>query len=278
MPRVLPLPSLLAITAALLAACEAPVSLGPQGALEDVVTRVTALDGAVTATYHGGAAPAGGTGAAPTALAAGAAVNGGSALLSLSAAAPFHSALVTINGTDGYYELTLPSDTNAVQLVLGIAPATSSATLPVRAAVEGDDGASQYAAHQLTLHQVGTGDVQVSVSWSGASDVDLRVTDPGGTLIYFDSPSDASGGTLDLDSNAGCTIDGVNSENVVWPAAQAPHGTYHVSLVYHDDCGVARSDYVVTIARAGQTPLVYTGAFVGAWEDNPDVEIGSFEY
>lgn len=278
MPRVLPLPSLLAIAAALLSACEAPVSLGPQGQLDDVVTRVTALDGTVAATYHDGAPPVAGTMAPPTALSAGAAVNGGSALLTLSTGEPFRSAIVTISGTDGYYELTLPADTGAVQLVLGIASATSSATLPVRVAVEGDDGTSQYAAHQLTLHQVGTGDVQVSVSWSGASDVDLRVTDPDGGLIYFDSPSDASGGKLDLDSNAGCHIDGVNSENVVWPAGEAPHGTYQVTIAYHDDCHVARTDYVVTIARAGQSPQVYTGSFVGHWEDNPDVEIGSFEY
>ena len=261
-----------------LSACDAPTSLGPQGALSSVVTRAATSDGGTGATYHAGAAPVSGNPAAPAASGTASVVNGGSASLTLSSESAFERVIVSVNGLDGYYELTLPASASATGLVLGIAPDAGEAELQLRLAVETDGGVSSYAVQPLQIHHVGSGDVQISVSWSGASDVDLRVTDPAGELVYFDNPMSESGGTLDLDSNASCTIDGVNSENIVWPVGHAPHGDYKVTLVYHDDCGVARADYVVTVAIAGQAPKVTTGSFVGLFGDNPEVEVGTFTY
>lgn len=259
-------------------ACDAPAALGPQGALSTVVTSVATAGGEVSAQYHTGSAPVGGNSTAPASSGTASVVNGGSARLALAAGSDFQGVIVSVNGLDGYYELDLPADSAAAELVLGMAPEASDADIQVRLAVEADGAVSSYAVQPLRIHQVGSGDVQISVSWSGASDVDLRVTDPAGELIYFDNPSSASGGTLDLDSNASCTIDGVNSENIVWPAGHAPHGDYQVTLVYHDDCGVARSDYVVTVAMAGHETRTVTGSFVGLFGDNPDVEVGTFTY
>lgn len=261
-----------------LSACDAPTALGPQGALSSVVTSVAAPEAGVTASYHAGSAPASGTLAAPTATGTASVVNGGSARLTLAAGSEFQDVIVSVNGLDGYYELTVPSGSAGADLVLGIAPAAEEAELGLRLAVAVDNAVSSYATQSLRIHHVGSGDVQISASWSGASDVDLRVTDPAGELIYFDNPSSESGGTLDLDSNASCTIDGVNSENIVWPAGHAPRGDYKVTLVYHDDCGVARTDYVVTVAITGHEPQVVTGSFVGLFGDNPDVEVGTFSY
>ncbi len=271
-------PLLMVAAGALPSACEAPTSLGPQGDLSAVVTTVAVTDGDATASYHSGLPPASGDPAAPTATGTASVVTGGSASLTLSSQAPFERVIVSVNGLDGYYELTLPADAEAAGVVLGIASGADEADLQLRLAVETDGAVSGYAVQPLKVHHVGSGDVQISVSWSGASDVDLRVTDPSGELIYFDNPSAASGGTLDLDSNASCTIDGVNSENVVWRSGHAPRGEYKVTLVYHDDCGVARTDYVVTVAIAGQEAQTVTGSFEGSFEDNPDVDVGTFTY
>ncbi len=261
-----------------LGACEAPAPLGPQGALSDIVTRVSASDGSVSAAYHAGLAPAGDASAAPTAPATGSSVNGGSALLAVSSGTAFTTVVVRVEGLDGYYQLELPEGSTDGDVILGIADGASDVTLPVRVAVGTDASLSAYAAHDLRIHHVGTGDVQISVSWTGGSDVDLRVTDPSGDLVYFGNTPSPSGGSLDLDSNAGCTIDNVNSENIVWPAGHAPRGDYKVTVAYHDDCGVARSDYIVTVAIAGHEPEIRTGSFVGPWEDNADVAIGTFTY
>ena len=259
-------------------ACDAPAALGPQGALSTVVTSVATADGEVSAQYHTGPVPAGGSSAAPGTSGTASVVNGGSARLALAAGSEFQRVIVSVNGLDGYYELTLPADSAGAGLVLGIAPEAGEADIQLRLAVGADGALSSYAVQPIRIHHVGSGDVQISVSWTGASDVDLRVTDPSGELVYFDNPSSASGGTLDLDSNASCTIDGVNSENIVWPAGHAPRGDYQVTLVYHDDCGVARSDYVVTVAIAGHEAETVTGSFIGLFGENPEVEVGTFTY
>lgn len=271
--------SILAIAVgAALAACEAPQPLGPQLTLGDIITRVASSDGSVTAELHTGPAPEAGSDAAPTAPAAGTAVNGGSAAVSVSAGSDFTTVIVTIQGVDGYYELTLPAAVSAEDLVLGMAPGLNRMQLQVRLAVGSGGTVGQYAAQTLDVYHVGTGDVQVSVSWTGASDVDLHVFDPNGEEVYFANKQAASGGTLDLDSNPACTIDHINNENVVWPTGSAPRGDYTVEVHYFADCGVPRSDYVVTVAIKGHEPQVFTGSFVGAYTDNPPVTIGTFTY
>ena len=117
----------------------------------------------------------------------------------------------------------------------------------------------------------------MSVSWTGASDVDLHVIDPSGEEVYFGNLHSASGGTLDLDSNAACNIDNKNNENIVWPVGGAPSGEYTVIVDYWSDCGVARSDYVVTVQVEGQEAQVFSGSFVGP-AGMPSVEIATFTY
>jgi uncharacterized protein YfaP (DUF2135 family) len=115
----------------------------------------------------------------------------------------------------------------------------------------------KYTAQTVKIIYVGNGDVQVSVSWSDTSDVDLHVVDPALEEIYFGHLTSASGGKLDLDSNAACTQDEPSfphksNENIVWPAGQAPHGTFTVRLAYWSACNVsAPTEYVVTVATKG---------------------------
>lgn len=75
---------------------------------------------------------------------------------------------------------------------------------------------------------LGTGDVQVTLRWSGGSDLDLHVTDPNGEEISFSSTTSSSGGQLDVDCIPGstCAADGPHVENVFWPTGGAPSGDY----------------------------------------------------
>jgi hypothetical protein len=73
---------------------------------------------------------------------------------------------------------------------------------------------------------LGSGDVQVTLTWTGDVDVDLHVIDPNGEEIYFGAPTSSSGGQLDVDQIPGEGETGTHVENVFWPTGGAPAGSY----------------------------------------------------
>jgi hypothetical protein len=84
---------------------------------------------------------------------------------------------------------------------------------------------------------LGTGDVQVTLRWFSPADLDLAVTDPTGATVSYQSTTSPSGGTLDVDSNGGCsTSSGSPVENVFWPTGGAPDGAYTLTVTYFDAC------------------------------------------
>ena len=110
--------------------------------------------------------------------------------------------------------------------------------------------------------RVGTGDIQVTLSWDRDSDVDLHVIAPGGEEIYYARRQSPSGGELDLDSNAGCSIDGVRNENITWPVGRAPRGRSTVRVDYWSSCNVAQTNYTVRVNNGGSVQIV-SGSFTG---------------
>ena len=113
----------------------------------------------------------------------------------------------------------------------------------------------------FAIQEVGTGDVQVSLSWDTETDVDLHVVDPTGEEIYYGNTNGASGGQLDLDSNAGCGIDGINNENVTWPTGNAPSGTYVVRVNFWSSCMGLPANFTVTTNVCGQSQT-FSGGFL----------------
>jgi hypothetical protein len=265
-------------SALLLMSCEAPKQLGPGLLIDDLIPRVTNADGTVSAVLRTGPAPTGGIGNAATISGIGSVVNGGSSQINLSAGAAFNTVIVAVPGFTNYWELTLPADVSASDVVVGISPQLTTSNFQIRYAVVSGGAIGAYAVQNVRVTHVGTGDVQVSVSWSGASDVDLHVYDPNGEEVYYGHRQGASGGTLDLDSNPACQLDNVNNENIVWPTDVAPHGTYTVHVAYYDDCNAAESDYVLTVQAKGQNPQIFTGSFVGVHGVSTPDRIVPFTY
>lgn len=103
----------------------------------------------------------------------------------------------------------------------------------------------------LQTVDVGTGNVQVSVSRYLETDVDLYLIEPGGEQIYFVNKTSDAGGQLDLDSNAICIIDGVKNENITYENVSPPVGTYTVTVDYFSSCNLGDSNYVVTVQNNG---------------------------
>jgi len=234
------------------------------GNLTDSISQVSALvNGAlVNATHHAGSPPSANGPAITATAGSGIAIPGGSHQIQVTSAANYSSLAVYVSGDDGYYEIT-GLHGGALTLLATIA---QSAPTDFSIQVAGGNGASYGTAQAIPIHltSVGTGDVQVNVSWDLDNDLDLHVAGPNNLEIYYGNRTDsATGGTLDLDSNAACALDHKRSENITWPTSRAPHGTYTVKVDYWANCPPAAlpTNYVVTINVKGQAPRVINGTF-----------------
>jgi len=102
-----------------------------------------------------------------------------------------------------------------------------------------------------------TGNIQVTAAWSSSSDIDLHVIDPNGEEIYYGHRNSASGGILDRDANAACSVSPPTVENVYWPA-NPPSGQYRVRAVAYDMCGSGNTPVTLSIAVGGRIVGAYT--------------------
>ncbi len=110
---------------------------------------------------------------------------------------------------------------------------------------------SNYITTNVAVLQLGTGTVQVSLSWDATPDIDLYVTDPTGEEISYMNTVAQSGGELDRDDT-----DGFGPENIFW-AQTAPDGTYKVEVDYFS--GSVPTNYVVTVNAVGSS-RTYNGS------------------
>jgi len=256
----------LAIAASILSGgCEATVKENGL-VIQRIIAGVTDASGTVHASLVRGDAPNPNGGPTNTATGFAAMVTGGSSQQTITGSAAFTKIIVAMPGAQNYYELNVPSGTTT-PIILRAAENLSSMNMGVSYAVGDANVIGKYTAATVKIINVGNGDVQVSVSWSDTSDVDLHVVDPTGEEIYFGHLTSASGGKLDLDSNAACTQDDAqfphkNNENIVWPVGHGPHGLYTVRLAYWSACNLpGPTQYVVTVATKGGGAQVFTGQF-----------------
>ena len=173
--------------------------------------------------------------------------------------------VVFAQGFQGYYQKPLEGSAGDEELLLLLRPFLDTETPPTKldvrvAAVDVTGAVYPYQQKTLTVESVGSGDIQVSISWDTGTDVDLHVLEPTGCEIYYGNDSCPSGGWLDLDSNPGCSMDWVNNENIFWPEGHAPVGTYIVRVDFWEDCSWSGANYTVTLHYCGDVET-YDGHF-----------------
>jgi len=120
---------------------------------------------------------------------------------------------------------------------------------------------------------VGTGDVQVTLTWANAQpiDLDLWVTDPSGVRCYYGNTPTVSGGQLDRDNTCGSYING-RPENIFW--ADAPLGQYIVQVDLYSACGTGVTSQTFTVrVVAGGTVKTYSGTVTTSHET---VQVATF--
>ncbi|MBK7348977.1 MAG: hypothetical protein IPI92_03830 [Gemmatimonadetes bacterium] len=268
----------LGLALALLTSCEAGLKPNTGFSIEDFITGVTDQSGTVHAVLHRGAPPTASTADSTKVSGIAVVINGGSSPQNITSPTQFTRVIFSVEGLTDYYELTLPAGQTAQGVLVGLSTSATAGQFYFNYAAGDGAGVFQTARQLMRILQIGTGDIQVSVAWTDTADVDLHIVDPDGGHLYFGNKTVPSGGNLDLDANAACSKntlpDGsqayVSNENIYWPTGGAPNGSYTIYLDYWSDCGVAQTDWVVTVQQQGASPQVYTGSFVGSSSGMPN--------
>ena len=233
-----------------------------ESGVQRYIAGMQTLDGNTKAVLVAGTAPPTGAGPIVTAPIPALVLLGGTIQIPVVSTTPFTKIAVNVPGVVGYWEITLSAPTTSQQLLI-----VFSQDIPKTIFTLNLGGASStvYGVQQsssVSVISVGTGDVQVNVTWDSKADVDLHVIDPTQQEIYWAGKTSTTGGTLDLDSNAGCGSDGPRAENIFWASGLiAPRGDYQVRLDYWSSCGVPLTNYVVTVNARGKPPQVFSGVF-----------------
>jgi hypothetical protein len=100
-----------------------------------------------------------------------------------------------------------------------------------------------------------TGDVQVTVGWNSGADIDLYITEPSGSTLFYNEQhkKSPSGGHLDHDARGDCRREQKNPriENAYWSAGK--RGNYKVELHYFSPCTRgATTEVTLSVAVAGE--------------------------
>jgi hypothetical protein len=264
-----------------LASCEDSPTNPTTGRLDELITSVASIDTRVSAELRGGELPSTRVGTAPAVSVVGAFINGGSVRIRITRGTAFSRAVVRVQGRSGYISVGLPEPRTTVTVTLAVSDSFPGGSVAVQGAV-GTSAAelSPYAAATGRVITVRTGDIQVTASWDEENDLDLNVTDPSGATVSFAQDSVPSGGVLDLDSNAGCSIDNVNNENIVWPTGRAPRGQYIVRVNLWSNCGVSPlgATWRVTVRVVGQPTQTFTGRLTEVTPGSQGTEVTRITY
>ncbi len=119
---------------------------------------------------------------------------------------------------------------------------------------------------------LGTGDVQVTLRWSGDADLDLHVIDPFGEEIDFGNETSNSGGTLDVDIVPECGLEfGPHVENVFWATGTAPNGTFQAFVDTFDLCDDSPVSYQFEIRVDGVVVASDSGTLTSDGQDSPTI-------
>ena len=215
----------------------------------------------------------------------GSVIPGGSSYVTLASENVAKKILIGLVGQTGYWEY-IPRDSNRDYSYSFIMFIDQNIALPegqtgftVQVAIVDENGNISQIWNSdpvEIIENVGTGALQVSLSFDNAKDVDLHLIEPEyldeegepasfyDRHIYYGHSWSANCGDLDLDSNAGCSIDNVNNENITYDdeIATIVPGTYKVYVDLWENCDpTIATNYVVTVFYGGTLIASRAGRF-----------------
>jgi hypothetical protein len=193
-------------------------------------------------------------------------IPGGSNAIVVESEQDASSVLIGVEGMTGYYELNIPEKSTSITIYLLINPAITQTEFEILLALRQGNQTGIHQRLAVGLHTAGTGKLQVSLSWDKDVDLDLYLVDPAGETIFYGNTESENGGELDVDSNAGCSIDGINNENITYgDDSVLLTGEYIVRVNLYMNCGVGEQINYIATARVN-------GNIINpSWGTNPKV-------
>lgn len=101
----------------------------------------------------------------------------------------------------------------------------------------------------------------IALSWDVNADLDLQVVAPGGTVLEAKRPTRVGGDdagvdaaavpVFDRDSNAGCVVDGIRTENLIW-TDELPEGRFALYANLFDACKQPAARFRVAVYTADE--------------------------
>lgn len=146
--------------------------------------------------------------------------------------------LIAMEGEDGYYRVDVEGGANNIDLtmILDQAHIEDALALFFHLMDERNNVSEPYKV-PMNRVEAGTGNLQVHLSWAVDNDIDIHLIQPDGEEIYYNNTTSSTGGHLDVDSNAGCDIDGIRNENITYGEGSVVlAGEYIVEVDYYQEC------------------------------------------
>lgn len=150
-----------------------------------------------------------------------------------------------------------PIVTNTPVLPQSPSPEITAVTVPSPTMLPGDD---DEIIKRLEDYQAGSGDLQVSLIWNDASDLDLHIFTPQGEHVYFSNKTDSGGGYLDIDMNAEGTDCCAPIENYFVVQGEHAKGHYKVYVNYYNDFGTPSTEHYKVRLKVGKTVKILNGS------------------
>ena len=209
-------------------------------------------------------------------------IPGGSSYVSLISESAAQKILVGLKNQIGYFEIIPENQRDyeysfVLQINQNISLPDGQDAFEVQVAIVDEAGQiSQIWETSVSLLVVGTGALQVSLSFDTPKDVDLHLIEPEyideygfeasfySRHIYYGNRVSDNGGELDLDSNPSCWLDYINNENITYndSLAWVAPGTYKVYVDLYENCDPSvATNYVVTVSFGGSLIASKSGVF-----------------
>ena len=192
------------------------------------------------------------------------ALPGGATIIGVTTKEPIERFFIAVSGQQGYYikypELPELIGGEYVYRIPVLFPQDWDYDVIVKVGGQTKDG-RPFACKDLSIqyHRAGTGALQVSLTFDNEKDIDLHLYTPSGTHYYYGSKGynvTLSNGEsvyagLDVDSNAGCHIDGINCENITLPEEILEEGIYKVFVNMYNNCDASIATGWTCVATRG---------------------------